>query len=203
VRLFREDDFSIVPDTAAIAPLRAPVRLSDGGRPSSGFRGVYWYRLDEYGSDVWVAKIKLGGSMTFGVRGVAHAKASRGGGVPVGYSHHPHVCALMLATRYRELFGPEWVRVLAARKLCPWRVRHSERLGGWVAFAWVRGRREEAVWLSRGKGGSWRRTDRLCVYPTEESAKAGLEDYLERVHGDGWRMLLWRLGSVDAVRRAA
>lgn len=182
---------TIVPAHSLIAPLRSRHAIS-------GYRGVYPKGFTETGETVYVARFKFGGSF------LGPTFHGRGGGriIPNSKSTQPHVCAVYVAQKYEEVFGPNWREVLAARSLRTWQVRFSEKRQGFVASVWVHGNREEVVALRmrsrkarRGKrrlSQRWSKTERLAVFPSTEAAKSGIQIYLARLYGEDWRRVLYR-----------
>lgn len=184
------------PERLSIEPLRVTPR----GPRSSGFRGVYWYRKDDHGRDVWVAKFKCGGSKFF------HEGKSRGGGHPIpgSQSTDPRTSAQFVARKYLEIFGPQWPLAVLARSITPYQIRRRPD-GTYVALVWVMGCREEVVTLRRRKGDRWRRGARWEVFATVEAARAGIGRYLVRLYGLYAAFMLYRsappvrAGSLAAV----
>jgi hypothetical protein len=95
--------------------------------------------------------------------------------------------AACLADWLAARLGPRWGEIVRAHKKhlwshAPWRVRHSDAHGGWVACVWVCGGREECVRLRRSYR-RWRRTGELMVWRTREEAAAGVFAWLDRAYG--------------------
>jgi hypothetical protein len=149
-------------------------------RSSSGYRNVYFHKRDKQGRDIYVARVKWGGS--------------RAQNLPGSRSPQPRACAQFVVRWYAERFGDKWPEVLQARKVNPFQVRKSKKYGGYVAAVWVEGRREEVVWMKPLKRNKWEVTDWLDVFATREDARRGVWRYLSRRYGLFGAVLLWREG---------
>lgn len=138
-------------------------------RSASGYRNVY-----ESGR-FYVAKVKENGRLVA-------LKGSR--------SLHPHQAAAHVVAWYAARFGDGWPFALADRKRCYWRVRHSERWGGWVLTVWADGRAQ----VARHKDDRGRLTDRPMVFPTRAAAVTFAEEDMRRRAELGCDFAAWRCG---------
>lgn len=153
---------------------------------ASGFRNVYVAAKSEYGSIVYVAKVKLGGRLL---------------AVPGSRHPQPHVCAGFVLDWYREKFGANWKAVLKGRKRNPYRTWHSEKWGGWCAAVWLWGERVEVRQLRRG---DWRRLQQggkaarrvlarpPAVFPGPAEARRAARAFARGVWGVFAPAALWR-----------
>ncbi len=156
----------------------------------SAYQNVYKKRIDRDGNPVWAARILH----THKVHGPAWAETPAG--KSLGEFHTPREAACAVVRAYRELYGPQWAAVFAARKRQPYRIVMAGH-GRFRAEVWLRGGLTTIGWADAYPGQPIPPDHHRFYFPHRPAARAAILAFRTRLcrrFGLPPRGLFWRAG---------